>query len=31
LIKRQILALQKLPELLRRVAELEKKSGNKPE
>ena len=28
--KRQILALQKLPELLRRVAELEKKPGVKP-
>jgi len=29
--KRQFLALQKLPELLRRVAELEKKSGGKAE
>jgi UDP-3-O-[3-hydroxymyristoyl] glucosamine N-acyltransferase len=29
--KRQILALQKLPELRRRVAELEKKLGQKPE
>ena len=28
-IKRQVLALQKLPELLRRVAELEKKLGDK--
>jgi UDP-3-O-[3-hydroxymyristoyl] glucosamine N-acyltransferase len=28
--KRQLLALQRLPELLRRVAELEKKLGEKP-
>jgi hypothetical protein len=28
-IKRQVLALQKLPELLRRVAELEKELGDK--
>jgi UDP-3-O-[3-hydroxymyristoyl] glucosamine N-acyltransferase len=29
--KRQIIALQQLPELLKRVAELEKQAGVKPE